>query len=139
MADLELINSDGAPKALGNYSHAVRFGELIYVSGVASRHPTKNTIPGLTLDANGKKLSYDIKAETRATLESIRAILETAGSGLDRIVEVNVYLTDMKDFAAYNAIYAEFFPSHRPARTTIGVAALPGDISIEMKAVAVKR
>ena len=73
------------------------------------------------------------------TLENIKRILEAAGSSLDRVLEVNTYLLDMKDFSAYNEIYAGFFPVHRPARTTIGVASLPGDIAIEMKVVAARR
>ncbi len=139
MADIELWNCEKAPKALGNYSHAVSYGDLVWVSGIASRDPITNEVPGLKLDANGRKIAYDIRQETRATLEHIRLILEVAGSGLDRVLEINTYLTDMKDFSAYNEIYSQFFPTHRPARTTIGVASLPGNISIEMKAVAVKR
>ena len=134
---IEMFNTSGAPKPLGNYSHAVGFGDLIFVSGVAARNPVTNEVPGLRMEA-GKRVAYDIRQETRATLENIRTILRDIGSDLDRVLEVNVYLTDMKDFAAYNEIYAEFFPWHRPARTTIGVNALPGDISIEMKVVAVK-
>ena len=136
---IELVNCEKAPKALGNYSHAVVHGDLIFVSGIASRNPVTNQVPGLKLDPQGRKVSYDIRAETRATLETIEQILEAAGSGLDRVLEINTYLTDMNDFASYNEVYAEFFPLHRPARTTIGVAALPGNISVEMKAVAVKR
>lgn len=137
--DIESILCPRAPKALGNYSHATAFGELVFVSGIASRHPVTNEVPGLKLGKDGEKLSYDIKAETRATLENIQAILEEAGSSLERILEINVFLTDMKDFSAYNEVFAGFFPSHHPARTTIGVASLPGKISIEMKAVAVRK
>ena len=138
MKRIETVNCEKAPRALGNYSHAVCYGELVFLSGIASRDPVTNQVPGLKLDANGNKLAYDIRAETRGTLENIRNILASAGSSLDRVIEVNTYLLDMKDFAAYNEIYAEFFPTHRPARTTIGVASLPGNISIEIKLVAAK-
>ncbi len=135
---IDPIEIPGAPKPLGNYSHAVGYGDLIFVSGIAARDPKTDRIPGLVLAEDGSRKSYDIRAETRATLENIRTILEAAGSSLDRVVEVNVYLLDMKDFGAYNEAYSEYFVSHRPARTTVAVAGLPGKISIEMKVVAAK-
>jgi reactive intermediate/imine deaminase len=128
-----------APKPLGNYSHAVVYGEMVYVSGIASRDFVTNQVPGLTLGEDGRKLSYDIKLETQATLENIKKILKAAGSDFEHVIEVNTYLLDMRDFKAYNEIFSEYFPSHRPARTTIGVAALPGNVSIEMKVIAVKK
>src|SRR4051812_21951831 len=88
----------GAPKPLGNYSHAVSYGELIFVSGIASRHPETNQVPGLKKDSSGHKVGYDIRAETRATLENIRTILNNAGSSMEQVLEVNVYLIDMHDF-----------------------------------------
>jgi len=135
---IEPIEIPGAPKPLGNYSHAVGYGDLIFVSGIAARDPKTDRIPGLVLDAQGEKRSYDIRAETKATIENIRTILEAGGSSLDKVIEVNVYLIDMKDFGAYNEAYSEFFVTHRPARTTVAVAGLPGKISIEMKVVAAK-
>lgn len=135
---IETIKAKGAPSALGNYSHAVAYKDLVFVSGIASRDAVTNQVPGLKLGPDGKKLSYDIKAETRGTLENIRTILKAAGSDLDRVLEINVFLLEMKDFAAYNEVFAEFFPDHHPARTTIGVASLPGNIAIEMKAIAVR-
>jgi 2-aminomuconate deaminase len=128
-----------APAALGAYSHAVGYGDLLFVAGIASRDPVTNQIPGIRRDAEGRKIGYDITAETRATLENIRSILEFSGSDFEHVLEVNVYLLDMKDFAGYNAVYAEYFPFHKPARTTVGVSSLPGEIAIEMKMVAVKR
>jgi len=114
------------------------YGELVFLSGIASRDPVTNEVPGLKLSPSGEKVSYDIRQETRATLRTIAAILKTAGSSLEQVLEINVFLTDMRDFNAYNEVFAEFFPNHHPARTTIGVTALPGKISIEMKAVAVR-
>lgn len=128
-----------APQPLGNYSHAVVHGDLIYVSGIASRDFVTNQVPGLVMGGDGKKISYDIRLETKATLENIQKILISAGSDLDHVIEVNTFLLDMKDFAAYNEVFSGYFPSHRPARTTLGVAGLPGNISIEMKVIALKK
>lgn len=136
---IERCEIAGAPKPLGNYSHATAYGNLVFVSGMASREFKTNQIPGLKLDAQGNRIAYDIAAETRATLENLKAVLEGAGSDLEHVLEVNVFLTDMKDFEAYNQVFAQYFPSQKPARTTLGVASLPGKIAIEMKAVAVKR
>ena len=130
---------NGAPKPLGNYSHAVGYGDLIFVSGIASRDFETDQIPGLMKDSGGNKARCDIKAETRATLKNIQHILKEVGSDLEHVLEVNTYLLNMKDFKEYNEVYAEFFSKHRPARTTVGVASLPGDVSIEMKVVAVKK
>ena len=128
-----------APFALGAYSHAVSYGDLLFVSGIAARDPVTNELPGLKKDAQGRKIAYDITAEARGTMENLKRILAHAGSAFDHVLEVNVYLLDMKDFAAYNAVYADYFTQHKPARTTIGVASLPGDIAIEIKMVAVRK
>lgn len=139
MPKIESHYCKAAPHPLGNYAHATSFGDLIFVSGIASRDFVTDEVPGLKLDNHGNKIAYDIRLETKATLENIRKILEDAGSDLEHVLEVNTYLLDMKDFAAYNEIYAAYFPTHRPARTTVAVAGLPGKIAIEMKVVAVKR
>jgi reactive intermediate/imine deaminase len=136
---IQTYSVKGAPKPLGNYSHAVGFGDLIFVSGIASRDFETDVIPGLMKDQNGNKARYDIKAETRATLKNIAHILKEVGSDLEHVLEVNTYLLNMNDFKDYNEVYAEHFSKHRPARTTIGVASLPGDVSIEMRVVAVKK
>jgi reactive intermediate/imine deaminase len=136
---IEPVFCPEAPKPLGNYSHAVVADQLIYVSGIASRDFKTNQVPGLVLDDMGCKVSYDIEQETNATLENIRKILAAAGSDLEHVIEVNTYLLDMKDFKAYNEVFAQYFPVHRPARTTIAVVGLPGNISIEMKVIAVKK
>lgn len=136
---IESIQDPHAPKPLGNYSHAVRWGDLVIVSGIAARDPKTDQVPGLKLDSAGKEIGYDIRLETKSTLENIGSILEAAGSDFEHVLEVNTYLLDMKDFGAYNEVYAGFFSKHRPARTTIGVASLPGNIAIEMKVIAVKK
>lgn len=136
MPNIEYLNSKNAPKPLGNYSHAIGFGDLIFVSGIASRDFKTDKIPGLKLDAEGKRTGYDIRLETRATLENIKTILEDAGSSMEDVLDVTTYLTNMKDFGAYNEVYAEFFSKHRPARTTVEVSGLPGTLAIEIKVVA---
>jgi len=138
MSKLELIECKEAPHALGNYSHAAVYKDLIFVAGMAGRDPKTDEVPGLLLWPDGTKKVCDIRAETRATLENIARVLKSAGSSLDRVLEVSVFLIDMADFKAYNEVYAEFFPKHKPARTTVAVAGLPGNISIEMKVVAVR-
>ena len=135
---IELVNCKTAPTPLGNYSHAAVYGDLVFLAGIAGRDPKTNQVPGLKLDSDGKKLGYDIRAETRETMENIKMILESSGSSLERVVDVNVYLLDMKDFGGYNEVYSEYFPKHFPARTTVAVSGLPGNISIEMKVVAAK-
>lgn len=136
---IERLSVKGAPKPLGNYSHAVAYGDLLYLSGVASRDFETDQIPGLVKDSHGNKIAYDIRAETKATLKNIKQILENTGSDLEHVLEVQTYLLSMKDFAAYNEVFAAVFPVARPARTTVGVASLPGDVSIEMRVVAVRR
>jgi 2-aminomuconate deaminase len=132
---LRTLQVVGAPKPLGSYSHAIAYGDFLFLSGIASRDPITNQVPGLKME-EGKRVSYDIRAETRGTLENIRHILQAAGSGLERILDIQVYLTDMKDFGAYNEVFSDFFSEHKPTRTTVAVLGLPGDIAIEMKVVA---
>lgn len=136
---VEPVYCSSAPKPLGNYSHAVIHGDLVYVSGIASRDFVTDKVPGLVMGEGGKKLSYDIRLETEATLENIKKILLEAGSDLEHVIEVNTFLLDMKDFKAYNEVFSKYFPAHRPARTTLGVAGLPGNIAIEMKVIAAKK
>lgn len=133
---IDYIQCKEAPRPLGNYSHAIGYGDLVFVSGIAARDFLTDQVPGLRLDATGKKIGYDIRLETRATLENIRKILEDAESGIEDVLDVSVYLLDMKDFGAYNEVYTEYFHQHKPARTTVAVSGLPGNIAIEMKVVA---
>lgn len=130
----------GAPKPLGAYCHAVIWDErLILTAGLSARDPQTGQVPGLSLSASGQRLAYDIRLETRACLNNLKIVLEGAGGGLDSVLEIQVFLTDMKDFAAYNAVFSEFFEGHPPARTTVGVSALPGPLAIEIKAVAARK
>ena len=119
------IVSSRAPRPLGPYPHARRVGNLLFLSGIGPRHPETEQIP------------EGIEAQTRACIENIRAILEDAGSSLDKVVDVTVFLTDIdRDFAAFNRIYGESFGAIRPTRTTVGVVALPVPISVELKVIA---
>jgi 2-aminomuconate deaminase len=123
---------------VGAYPHARRVGEMLYLSGVGPRQPGTNEIPGGPVrDPGGRPLPYDIEAQTRATIANVKAILEAAGSSLDRVIDVTVFLIDMdRDFAAYNRLYAETFAGIGATRTTLAVQALPTPIAIEFKVIA---
>ena len=130
--------AEGGPSAVGAYPHLRRVGDLVFVSGMGPRQPGTNEIPGGPIkDESGNPLEYDIRAQTHAVISNIRVILEEYGLGLENIVDVLVFLTDMeRDFQGYNEIYAEYFSEILPARTTVSVEALPTSIAIELKVVA---
>jgi len=126
-----------APEPVGLYPHARRVGNLLFLSGVGPRKRGSKDIPGVKMDATGNILSYDIEAQCRSVFENVRLILEDAGSGWDKLVDVTVFLTNMKrDFATYNRIYADYFQDNQPCRTTVQVTALPTAIAIELKCIA---
>jgi len=129
--------SKTAPEPVGAYPHARRVGELLFLSGVGPRARGTKQIPGVTLDDDGNIVDYDIETQCRAVFANVRTILEEAGSSWDRIVDVLVFLTNMRDdFATYNRVYAEHFADNQPTRTTIEVGALPTPIAIELKVIA---
>jgi 2-aminomuconate deaminase len=131
------IESSRAPEPVGLYPHARRVGDLLFLSGVGPRERGSKKIPGVELNDAGEIVSYDIEIQCRSVFRNVRYILEDAGSSWDNIVDVTVFLTNMKDdFAAYNRIYAEYFSENRPARTTVEVGALPTPIAIELKVIA---
>ena len=131
------INSSKAPEPVGLYPHARRVGNLLFLSGVGPRKRGSKDIPVVTLDAEGKVVTYDIEAQCRSVFDNVRQILEDAGSGWDKLVDVTVFLTDMRrDFQAYNRLYAEYFKDNQPCRTTVQVTALPTPIAIELKCIA---
>ena len=133
----EIINSPRAPEPVGPYPHARRVGNLLFLSGVGPRERGQTSIPGVTFDDAGNIAEYDIEAQCRLVFQNVRWILEDAGSSWEDIVDVTVFLTDMKrDFARYNEIYAEYFGEIRPCRTTVEVNALPTKIAIELKVIA---
>ena len=133
----EKINSDRAPQAVGLYPHARKVGDLLFLSGVGPRKAGQIDIPGVTLNASGDIDNYDIEAQCHSVFENIRLILEDAGSSWGNIVDVQVFLTNMKDdFKTYNKIYAEYFKENQPCRTTIEIKSLPTPIAIELKVIA---
>ncbi len=137
MNDSGKIESMKAPEPVGLYPHARRVGNLLFLSGVGPRKRGSQDIPGVRLDSRGNITSYDIEAQCHSVFENVRVILEDAGSSWDKLVDVTVFLTDMKrDFAAYNRLYAEYFKDNQPCRTTVQVTALPTPIAIELKCIA---
>jgi 2-aminomuconate deaminase len=137
MSDENIINSSKAPEPVGLYPHARRVGNLLFLSGVGPRERGTKKIPGVELDEAGNIVSYDIETQCRSVFQNVRYILEDAGSGWDNIVDVTVFLTNMKDdFAAYNKLYAEYFAGNQPCRTTIEISSLPTPIAIELKVIA---
>ncbi len=134
----EGIRTDSAPKPVGAYPHARRVGNLLFLSGIGPRDAKTNEIPGGPVRGpDGKARDYDVKAQTRAVIANVKAVLEASGSSFDRIVDVTVYLIDMdRDFAAYNEVWAEHFTSVQATRTTIAIRALPTPIAVEFKVIA---
>jgi|TARA_B100000768_G_C11249965_1_gene363624 2-aminomuconate deaminase len=133
----EKFNSNRAPQAVGLYPHARKVGGLLFLSGVGPRKAGQTNIPGVTLNDIGEIESYDIEAQCHSVFENIRFILEDAGSSWGNIVDVQVFLTNMKaDFKTYNKIYAEYFNENQPCRTTIEITSLPTPIGIELKVIA---
>ena len=132
----EKFNSDRAPQAVGLYPHARKVANILYLSGVGPRKAGQTDIPGVTLNERGEIESYDIEIQCHSVFDNIRFILEDAGSSWDNIVDVQVFLTNMKDdFNTYNKIYAEYFKDNQPCRTTIEIKSLPTPIAIELKVI----
>lgn len=131
------VVSSRAPEPVGAFPHAKRVGPLLFLSGIGPRKRGSREIPGVTLDDAGNVVAHDIEAQTLAVFENVRLVLEDAGARWDDIVDVTVFLTDMKgDFAAFNRLYAEHFATNRPTRTTVEVGALPTPIAVELKVIA---
>ena len=133
----EIIKTDNAAKPLGAYPHARRAGNLLFLSGIGPRNAKDNSIPGLQLDKEGNIISYDIEAECHSVFANVRSVLEASGSSWEKIIDVTVFLTNMKkDFAVYNKIYGEYFKDVQACRTTVEVKSLPTPIAIELKVIA---
>lgn len=133
----EKISSDKAPEPVGLYPHARKVGNLLFLSGVGPRKKGAKEIPGVTLDENRNIISYNIEEQCHSVFQNVRYILEAAGSKWENLVDVTVFLTNIKDdFAAYNKIYAEYFKDNMPCRTTVEITALPTPIAIELKCIA---
>ncbi len=121
-----VVQTDNAPKALGPYSQGIIAGGFIYTAGQGGIDP-----------ASGQIVAGGVEAETHQVWKNLSAVLEAAGSSLASVVKVNVYMVDLNDFAKMNAVYAEYFPETKPARTTVQVAALPRGLLVEIECVAV--
>lgn len=122
---MQTISTENAPKALGPYSQAIRAGGFVWCSGQIPIDPAANAVTATT-----------IEAQTRQAIENLRNVLEAAGSGLDKVVKTTVFISDMGNFAALNAVYAELFGDAKPARSCVEVARLPKDVMVEIEAVA---
>jgi 2-iminobutanoate/2-iminopropanoate deaminase len=121
----EVISTENAPKAVGAYAQAVRANGLVFLSGQIPLDP-----------ATGELIQGDVAAQTRRVLDNLKAVLEGAGTALDRVVKATIYLTDMADFAVVNQTYAEYFPAAKPARATVAVAGLPRGSKVEIDMIA---
>ena len=131
------IHSQKAAEPVGHFPHARRVGQLLFLSGIGPRERGSKKIPGVELGPNNEILSYDIEIQCRAVFQNVKYVLEDSGASWDRLVDVTVYLTNMKrDFAIYNRLWAEYFKDNPPCRTTVEVLSLPTPIAIELKCIA---
>lgn len=122
--DKRTVSTQNAPSAIGPYSQGVKVGNLVFTSGQ------------LPLDPQSGELVSDIEEATKQSLDNVKAILESAGTSMDKIIKTVVFLRDMNDFAAMNAVYATYFPNNPPARSAVQVARLPKDAILEIEAIA---
>jgi 2-aminomuconate deaminase len=135
------ISSDKAPKPVGLYPHARKVGNLLFLSGVGPRKPKSNAndseVPGLKLDHNGNFIEFDFEAQVHSVFQNVKIILEESGSSWDKMIDVTVFLVNMKrDFHTFNKLYAQYFKDNQPCRTTVEVNSLPTPIAIELKVIA---
>ncbi len=129
--------SEKLPQPMGLYPATRKVGNLLFVSGMGSREAAGDTVPGLKMDKHGNYLEFDFEAQVHSVFKNVKIALESAGSSWDKIVDVTVFLVDIKrDFQTYNRIYAEYFKDNQPCRTTVEVNALPSCIAIELKVIA---
>tara|TARA_Y100000294_G_scaffold160648_1_gene164451 strand:- start:153 stop:563 length:411 start_codon:yes stop_codon:yes gene_type:complete len=134
---MNIIESHKAPEPVGLYPHARKVGNLLFLSGIGPRERGKKEIPGVELDDQSNILSYDIETQCHSVFKNVRTVLEDSGSNWENLVDVTVFLTNMKeDFEIYNRIYAEYFKENQPCRTTVEIISLPTPIAIELKCIA---
>ena len=132
-----MINSEKTPEPLGMYPHSRRANNLIFLSGIGPHERGSKKVPGMTVDSQGRVISYSIEEQCIAVFKNVNHVLEASGTKLDSLVDVTVFLTNLeKDFEVYNRVYREHFKNIRPCRTTIGCSALPGGVAIELKCIA---
>ena len=131
------ISTDKAPRPVGLYPHARRAGNLLFLSGIGPREAGTNNIPGNEYDKKGNLVKYDISAQCHSVFKNVRTVLEESGSNWNQLIDVTVFLTNMKDdFDTYNKLYAEYFADNQPCRTTVEIKSLPTPIAIELKCIA---
>ena len=132
------IESQNAPEPVGSYPHARQIGNLLFLSGIGPRERGKKEIPGVELDHDGNIISYDIEAQCHSVFKNVRSVLEAAGSKWENLVDVTVFLTNMKDdFKIFNQIYTQYFKDYQPCRTTVEISSLPTPIAIELKCISI--
>ena len=132
------IESQNAPEPIGSYPHARQVGNLLFLSGIGPRERGKKEIPGVELDHDGNIISYDIEAQCHSVFKNVRSVLEAAGSKWENLVDVTVFLTNMKDdFKTFNQIYTQYFKDYQPCRTTVEISSLPTPIAIELKCISI--
>ena len=141
MADVSKISTTNAPKPVGLYPHARKVGNLLFLSGVGPRTAGSDAndsgVPGLELDHNGNFKAFDFEAQVHSVFQNVKSILEASGSSWEQLVDVTVFLVDMKrDFQTFNRLYAEYFKENQPCRTTVEINSLPTPIAIELKCIA---
>ena len=133
----ERFHSSKAPEPVGNYPHAIKTGNFLFLSGIGPREQGKSKIPGVKLDKKGDIISYDIETQCHSVFNNVRTILEESGSSWENLVDITVFLTNMKvDFPIFNRLYGEYFKTNQPCRTTIEIKSLPTPIAIELKCIA---
>jgi len=131
------IKSENAPEPMGLYPHAKKVGNLLFLSGVGPRKKGTKEIPGVRLDEDGKIISYDIELQCHSVFKNVKMILEDSGSNWNNLIDVTVFLTNMKDdFNKYNELYGKYFKDNQPCRTTVEIISLPTPIAIELKCIA---
>jgi 2-aminomuconate deaminase len=131
------ISTDKAPKPVGLYPHARRVGNLLFLSGIGPREAGTNNIPRNVYNKKGKVKKYDIEAQCHSVFKNVRTVLEESGSRWENLIDVTVFLTNMKDdFPIMNKLYAEYFKDNQPCRTTVEIKSLPTPIAIELKCIA---
>tara|TARA_B100001750_G_C15451723_1_gene569272 strand:- start:467 stop:892 length:426 start_codon:yes stop_codon:yes gene_type:complete len=124
-------------KPVGNYPHSIEVGEFLFISGIGPRQCDDNSIPGNEYDSSGSLKKYDIEKQCHAVFKNIKNILSESNLTFDNLIDITVFLTDMKkDFDIFNNIYSNYFPDGQACRTTVEVNALPTDIAIELKCIA---
>jgi 2-aminomuconate deaminase len=134
----EKFDAKSAPKPVGSYPHARRAGNLLFLSGIGPRDPETDGVPGLERSNSGNYTTFDFEAQCHSVFRNVRRVLADSGAKWEDLVDVTVFLTDMKrDFHTYNRVYADYFKDHQPCRTTVGINSLPTPIAIELKCIAV--